>query len=136
MRVAVHLSSSNESLRHYTEQRLLSCLGQIERVLATVTACVARLPGGRHRCRMLAQPVSQPPVLVEEEDRDIYAAIDRAAEGLAGAVEVAMQRAATTPMTTTALGEPIGPAVLRRPLLAITGPTDNTGGVSEAAGRR
>lgn len=82
----------NEPLRTYAEQRLRSSLGPLERGLDVVTVCLARHdgPGGQYtRCRMLVRAMPWADVVVQEAAPDLYAAIDRAAERLAHAIELA-----------------------------------------------
>ncbi len=82
----------NEPLRTYAEQRLRSSLGPLERGLDAVTVCLARHdgPGGRHtRCRMLVRAMPWADVVVQEAAPDLDAAIDRAAERLTHAIELA-----------------------------------------------
>jgi ribosome-associated translation inhibitor RaiA len=82
----------NEPLRTYAEQRLRSWLGPLERGLDVVTVCLARHdgPDGRHtQCRMLVRAMPWADVVVQEAAPDIYAAIDRTAERLAHAIQLA-----------------------------------------------
>lgn len=85
----------NEPLRTYAEQRLRSSLGPLERGLDVVTVCLSRHdgPGGRHtRCRMLVRAMPWADVVVQEGAPDLYAAIDRTAERLAHAIELATRQ--------------------------------------------
>ena len=82
----------NRPVSVYAEKRVRCSLGHLERGLEFVMVCLAYQngPEGRQtRCRMLARPVPLAQVVVEETSTDPYAAIDRAAERLACAVELA-----------------------------------------------
>jgi ribosome-associated translation inhibitor RaiA len=85
----------HEPLRTYAEQRLRSSLGPLERGLDVVTVCLARHdgPGGRHtRCRMLVRALPWADLVVQEAAPDVFAAIDRTAERLAHAIELATRQ--------------------------------------------
>jgi ribosome-associated translation inhibitor RaiA len=85
----------NEPLKTYAEQRLRSALGPLERGLGMVTVCLARPDGTgvqRTQCRMLVRAMPWADVVVQEGAPDVYAAIDRSAERLAHAVELATGR--------------------------------------------
>lgn len=98
MKVEVNLQGAEERLRRYVEHRLLSQVGDLHRALTQVTACVAILPGGRYRCRLVTHPWAWASLAVEEEDGDAYAAVDLASSRLERAVRAAMR-----------LSEPGGP---------------------------
>jgi ribosome-associated translation inhibitor RaiA len=91
---------TSEPLRVYTEQRVLSWLGHLERKLDVVTLQLAKEdhPEGRRvRCRLLARPVAGASLVVEdlvleETSADVYEAIDRAPERMARAFELAMRK--------------------------------------------
>ena len=91
MTIEVRLQGCEERLRHYVEQRLLSHVGDLDRALRQVTVCVSRLPGQHYRCRMVAHPLPWASMVVEEQDGDVYAAIDRASSRLERTVRVAMR---------------------------------------------
>lgn len=93
MRVEVRQSARNDPVRLYVQQRVVSCLGHWERIIEGVTVCVSTLPEPRqHRCRMLVRLLPWANLAVQEADRDLYAAVDRAADRLARAIEAAMGR--------------------------------------------
>jgi ribosome-associated translation inhibitor RaiA len=91
---------TSEPLRAYAEQRVLSCLGHLERRLDVVTVQLVKEDhpeGWRVRCRLLARPVAGARVVVEdlvveETSADVYEAIDRAPERLARAFEMATRK--------------------------------------------
>jgi ribosome-associated translation inhibitor RaiA len=88
MRVEVRLQRSDERLRHEVEQRVRSHVRHLEPALRKVTACLSTLPTGRHCCRLLAHPLPWATVVVEEDDGDVYAAIDRASSRLEETIRV------------------------------------------------
>lgn len=91
MEIEVRLEGSDERLRRYVEQRLLSQVGDLERALTRVTVCVSLLPGRDYRCRIVTQPWAWGNVAVEETHSDPYAAIDRASSRLERTVRVVTQ---------------------------------------------
>jgi ribosome-associated translation inhibitor RaiA len=86
---------ATEALRNYVGLRLMSMLDHLVRQVDGVTVGLADVPAPRggidKRCRMLALLAPSGEVRVEETDRGLYAAIDRAAKRLAQGV--ALERA-------------------------------------------
>ena len=93
MRVAVNGDAfvTRPELRTYVEQRLLSTLGHLTRRVDCMAVAGERIElgpsKGEFRCRGWARLLSGRQVRQEQEDADLYAAVDRVAEELARAVE-------------------------------------------------
>jgi ribosomal subunit interface protein len=86
---------TNEALRTYAEQRVMSWLGHLEREVEIVTVQLvseSQEEGLRTQCRLMARPVGGERLVVQETSADVYEAIDGAPERIAKALEIAVQR--------------------------------------------
>lgn len=76
----------SEPLRAYAEHRVLSWLGHLDRELEVVAVQLVsegHQGGRRTQCRLLARPVGEESLVVEETSADVYEAIDGAPERMA-----------------------------------------------------
>ena len=98
MRVAFRTRSFDltEGLRAHAERSIKNALGRLDRRIDTVAVRLGDLNGPRGGvdkfCRLDAHLVRGDRLHVEEVDRDLYAAIDRAADRLANTATRANSR--------------------------------------------
>jgi ribosome-associated translation inhibitor RaiA len=97
--VSVHGFKADDGLRNYVGLRLMSVLDHLVRHVNGVVVSVTDVPAGRgeirKRCRMQARLAPAGTSRVEATAFDMYGAIDRAAEELAGAVAFELARSVT-----------------------------------------
>jgi ribosome-associated translation inhibitor RaiA len=84
-------------LREHLERRLPFALGRFGAEVQQVTARVADENGPRggvdKRCTIRASLPGAPPVIIEQQEADLYVAIDRAADRAARAVSRRLEQA-------------------------------------------
>lgn len=97
--VSVHGFKADEGLRNYVGLRLMSVLDHLVRHVDDVVVSVTGVSASRGeigtRCRMQARLAPAGAARVEQAATDLYGAIDRAAEELAGAVAFELARNVT-----------------------------------------
>jgi putative sigma-54 modulation protein len=85
------------ALREHVERRVRFALGrfdgQVQRVTARLVDDNGPRGGADKRCRLDVRVRAAGPVIVDDRDPDLYAAIDRAADRIGRAVARVVQRA-------------------------------------------
>ena len=86
----------SDAIRDHVARRLHYALGRFEGRVTGATARLADLNGPRggvdKRCRIIVAMRAQEPILVEDTDTDVYAAVDRASERAGRAVWRQLER--------------------------------------------
>ena len=86
----------SNALRDHIARRLHYALGRFEGRVTGATARLADLNGPRggvdKRCRIIVAMRAQEPILVEDTDTDVYAAVDRASKRAGRAVWRQLER--------------------------------------------
>ena len=126
MRVTVRTQglSPSEAIERHVERRVLFAVGRFGARIGTVSVRLADENGprgGRDKtCRMVASVDGAGQVVVDDEDTDLYAAVDRAASRFGRAVARAVERRRAP----AGRGGRLWPSF--RPLLALRDPAFGT----------